>query len=109
MSSEQEKPDELVLDTLVDLVEGKATVADVRAAMELALECSDLSDEGRKVLTHAKDCPNCIPRLARETAEDLFISRIAASFGARVVKIGVVNLGRPSPDALACAPTKGVH
>lgn len=109
-NGERTPPDELIVDTFMDLVMGKATEADLLTALELCLTLLDWTgyEEKRFLNQHLFDCANCRRRTIGSARVDYMVQRIFP--GARVVDItdDIAAAVRGSSD-LAHMPTKGTH
>lgn len=63
------QPDQIVVDTIHEHVQGRATVEDVRAAMQLALDApgwDKISKMRRYYLAHVAGCDQCLLGLLDE-------------------------------------------
>jgi hypothetical protein len=85
-----ETPDELIFDTLSQVVVGRATRDDLRAAITLSLDLPGWSERKRRTVEHLLVCDSCLNQL---------IARI------RVVVVETIR----ETEGLETLPTKGVH
>lgn len=106
-NDERKPPDELIIETFMDVVQGRASEADLLCAIELCLALDWAGFEEKRYLNqHLLDCERCRRRTIQSARVDYMVQRIFP--GARVIDITDQVLA-PNPDDLAHFPTKGVH
>ncbi len=108
-TDEKDRPDALIMETYTAVIEGKASPADLRAAIELCLALPgwEQLERERALNEHLLACDRCL----RRTLVNGRASRFVQSMFGPNVEVEVIDLADllgGEPD-LAHAPTKGIH